>query len=350
MSQPESAEQAVYGQWNAWDWQDRTVVVAVSGGADSVGLLRLFHAMPASQPRQLVVAHFNHRLRDEAADDAAFVERLAGELGLPFELGDADVARRARSKGDGVEAAARQARYEFLAQAADRHRASFVATAHTADDQAETILHRILRGTGIAGLRGIREARRLFGRQDLYLVRPLLMVRRELLLRYLKEIGQPYREDATNRDLRFTRNRIRHRLLPLLQREFNPGVIEALVRLGDTAAGAQSAIDELVDDLLHEAVIEIDEEQSLVRVNCQSLAGINHHLVREMFVSLWREMGWPEQNMGLVEWDELADEALGGELHEDGSPVVRTTRYKRVFPGRIVAERRGGEMTFRQEA
>ncbi len=192
------------------------VVAAVSGGADSVALLRLLAGLRDQAPRQIVVAHFDHRLRAESGDDARFVADLARRSELPFEQGQADVAALAEEQGDGVEAAARKARYAFLERVADSHRANFIATGHTADDQAETVLHRILRGTGVAGLRGIHEIRSLFGRQDIYLVRPLLTIRHDEAIAMLREMGQPFCEDPSNLDPRFTRNRIRHQLLPLL--------------------------------------------------------------------------------------------------------------------------------------
>jgi tRNA(Ile)-lysidine synthase len=325
-------------------WTDRAVVVAVSGGADSVALLRILEAAEEDRPKQLIVAHFDHRLRPGSADDARFVADLARRMELPFEPGEADVASLAEAEGDGIEAAARRARYKFLEQAADRHRAHFIATAHTADDQVETVLHRILRGTGIAGLQGIREVRAFFGRQDLYVVRPLLGVRRKEILEYLRAIDQPFCEDPSNADSRFTRNRIRHKLLPVLEQAFNRNVVDAILRLSDTAAGAQSVIDELVDDLFDEAV-SIDDELDTAAVNRDVVLGVNLHLVRELFVRIWREMGWPQQQMGLKEWTELAL-AAGGEVYDSQNDEWQRDddAFKRLFPGRIMAEKQSAAL------
>jgi tRNA(Ile)-lysidine synthase len=327
--------------WSGFEWADRAVVVAVSGGADSVALLRLLGGLDEERPRQVVVAHFDHRLRAGSADDARFVADLARRLELPFELGQADVAALAEEQGDGIEAAARGARYEFLEQVADRHRASFIATGHTADDQAETVLHRILRGTGVAGLQGIHELRPVFGRQDIYLVRPLLSVRHSELVAYLHGIDQPFCEDPSNADPRFTRNRIRHQLLPLLEGDYNRNVVEALLRLSETAGGAQSAIDELVEDLVEEAVAFEDDE---VIVNRDILAGINPHLVRELFVRIWRDMSWPQQQMGLDEWAELALEGAADLQDDDEVEPTPESPYKRMFPGKIMAEKRSAAL------
>jgi tRNA(Ile)-lysidine synthase len=332
-----------------YQWMDRAVVVAVSGGADSVALLRVLAAAEEYRPQRLIVAHFDHRLRQGSAGDARFVADLARRMELPFELGEADVALLAKAEGDGIEAAARRARYKFLEEAADRQRAHFIATAHTADDQVETVLHRILRGTGIAGLQGMREVRAFFGRQDLYVVRPLLGVRRKEILEYLREIGQPFCEDPSNADSRFTRNRIRHKLLPVLEHTYNRNVVEAILRLSDTAAGAQSVIDELVDGLFDEAVA-IDDERDIVAVSRDVVLGVNLHLVRELFVRIWREMGWPQQQMGLAEWTELALVAAGEEHDADSDEWRRDDApYKRSFPGKVCAAKRDAELVLMRQ-
>ena len=246
----------------------------------------------------------------------------------PLPLGTADVRDEARRKGDGLEAAARDTRYRFFEEIADHHRAHFVATAHTADDQAETILHRILRGTGVGGLRGMREWRLLNGRQDIALVRPLLPVRRAVLVQFLAEIGQSFREDPSNRSMRFTRNRIRHRLLPHLEEEYNPAVVEAILRLGETADGVQGIVHELVLDVAEEAVTGLDADSETATLDCRVLQGLNHHLIRELFVWLWREMGWPQQQMGLEEWDALALDA-GAEPEANGNAAGKSGRNRR---------------------
>jgi tRNA(Ile)-lysidine synthase len=196
----------------------------------------------------------------------------------------------------------------------------------------------------VAGLQGIHEVRPLFGRQDIYLVRPLLAFRHLELIAFLLKIDQPFCEDPSNVDLRFTRNRIRNELLPLLERDYNRNVVEALLRLSETAGGAQSAIEELVEDLVEEAVAFEDERNEVI-VNRDMLAGINPHLVRELFVRIWRDMGWPQQQMGLDEWAELA--LVGAaDLHDsdEGESEPDTTPYKRMFPGKIMVEKQGAAL------
>ncbi len=210
-----------------------TVLLAVSGGADSVALLRAMAALKTRGAGRLCVAHFNHQLRDGADEDERFVVDLCQRFDLVCETGRHDVEQSATLSGEGIEETARRVRYAFLSETAGRLGARFVATAHTADDQAETILHRIVRGTGIVGLAGMSRSRP-FG--PVTLLRPLLSIRRHELLEYLSDLGQPFREDPSNADRRFTRNRIRHELLPLLAKQYNSSVVEAVLRLGLLAA------------------------------------------------------------------------------------------------------------------
>jgi len=186
------------------------VLVAVSGGADSVALLAVLRRLAPTWGLRLAVAHLNHGLRPEAEEDARFVEALASAWGLPVVVEVADVRSLARTRRLSVEAAAREVRYDFLARAAAAQRCRTVAVAHTADDQAETFLLRLLRG----GRPGGMWPRRAVG--TITVVRPLLDVWRSDLRAWLQARGLPWREDPTNLDRRLLRNRVRHDLIPLL--------------------------------------------------------------------------------------------------------------------------------------
>jgi tRNA(Ile)-lysidine synthase len=319
--------------WPPSDWADLTVLVAVSGGADSVALLRLLaSSRPAEAAGRLIAAHFNHRLRPDADDDQRWVSTLCRELGIDCVTGTAELGQRG---GEGLEAAARRARYAFLRHSAEAAGARYVAVAHTADDQAETILHRLLRGTGLAGLGGMRRARPLG--PAVSLVRPLLHIRRAALREYLKSLDQPWREDTTNADVRRTRARIRHALLPQLARDYNPRVVEALVRLGSQAAAAARVIDSWAEQLADECVtIRGTGHDVLVNIHTRLLAGTPRHLVCALFAHLWRTVGWPQQAMGHKEWNRLAA------LVESPAAVPIT------LPGHVHAERRGDFVTLRR--
>lgn len=335
---PLSLERSLAASWPPAEWCDLTVLVAVSGGPDSVALLRAMAAVKteAGGAGRLIVAHLNHHLRAEADDDAQFVAQLAQQLELPLQHGDAEVANLASRRGDGIEAAAREARYGFFQTTAQQCGARYVATAHTADDQIETVLLNIFRGTGLAGLAGMPRARELG--PAVSLIRPLLMVRREEVLKYLDEIGQRYRVDSSNTCYDFARNRLRHELLPLVREKYNPEIESALERLSQLARDAQQLIERLAEELLDRCGPTRFTTADLIRLNVVPLAGVDRHLLREMFVALWRRMNWPLQNMGFARWDCLAEMALSG------SKSNAATELKRVFPGNIAVERDQSEL------
>ena len=201
------------------------VGVGVSGGSDSVALLRILREVSEQQGIRLAVLHFNHGLRgaDSEADEQ-FVASLAADLQLPFFPGRDDVAGMARAKHWNLEDAGRRLRYGFFAALVTEDRIDRVAVAHTADDQAETVLARVIRGTGPAGLAAIYPV-------NGHVIRPLLGVRRGELRAYLNDLGQGWREDASNYDRSRLRARLRHQVLPILEREIQPAVVGHLGRL-----------------------------------------------------------------------------------------------------------------------
>jgi tRNA(Ile)-lysidine synthase len=257
---------------------------------------------------KLYVAHLNHGLRAAAADeDQRWLQLLCEQLGIQLEVGRADVAPIAEQQGDGWEAAARAARYDFLRHMAEHLGARFVATGHTADDQAETVLHRLLRGTGIEGIGGIPRVRRLSA--SVALVRPMLNVRRADVLEYLSSIGQDYRIDATNQDNQWTRNRLRNELLPELREIYNPQVDAALTRLATQANEAHDLISAIAEKVARDCVVVT---ATGTQIDCKTLAEQPPIIVREVFKLAWREAGWPLQSMGFDEWQQLASLASGG--------------------------------------
>ena len=203
--------------------------LGVSGGADSVAMLRIFAELRTRLGIAVHVLHFHHQLRGtEADEDERFVKALAQEFQLDFESGRADVAGEARLHGWNVEDAARRLRYQFFSSVAEARSLNRVAVAHTANDQAETVLLHLLRGTGLTGLAGIYPAAGL-------IVRPLLEFRREELREFLSNLKQSWREDASNQDTSRMRARIRHQLIPLLLRDFDPAAVTRLSRLAKHA-------------------------------------------------------------------------------------------------------------------
>lgn len=325
---PPQLEEKLHIAWPTECWADLSVLVAVSGGADSVALLRGLAALKHHGEGRLIVAHFNHQLRGEESDaDEQFVSSLAKRLGLPFESGRLEPGT-IKDCSDGIEEAARSQRYRFLTDTAENLGARYVACAHTADDQIETILHRIIRGTGIAGLAGIPRTRLLS--PAVTLIRPLLEVRRAELIDYLALLGQPYREDSSNLDQRFTRNRIRHDLLPNLAEYYNPAVGEALRRLARLAGESQSVIRELVQAMMDDNAVRAVGDATLVRRD--KTQGQPEYLLRELLMAVWQTRGWPLQSMGFEEWDSLM------QMLRSQSGAEGVVSGKRTFPGQIEAQ------------
>ena len=217
---------------------DRPVLVACSGGSDSTALALLFHR--SKIPFHL--AHLHHGMRPdaEASADQAFVRDLAARLGVPFHTARIDVPALAAATPDSPEMAARAARRDWLRRTARRIRACAIATGHTADDQAETLLLRIARGTSPAGLAGIRPAAR--DPDGTLWIRPLLDIPKTTLRDWLRRHREPWREDATNAETFALRNRVRHNILPLLASQLNPQIRDALLRLSDLATAEDDAL------------------------------------------------------------------------------------------------------------
>ncbi len=307
---------AVLRRWLAVD-HPTGIVVAVSGGGDSVGLLRALHVLAPELNLRLSVAHLNHGVRGEAAEaDAQFVEGLAALLGLRFNLGHWAPSRPGHFESD-----ARHARYSWLDTVARSRGASMVAVGHTRDDQAETILHRILRGTGLRGLSGMPTRRPIS--ESVTLIRPLLSVTRREIRDYLATLGQDFREDATNADLSRARSRIRHELLPWLASEVNPRVDEALVRLGHLASEQQRSLEQRLDVLERKAMIA-ERPDRIVLDRVALLRLLPRHRV-ELLRRLWRRQGWPEGRMGAEQWKRLARQVEGTSgQYTVGSGVVLT--------------------------
>jgi len=239
------------------------VGVAVSGGADSVALLLLLLELREKLGIVLSVVHFNHKLRGKASDaDEKFVGKLAAKYGLEFHCASADVAKKAKSERANLEDAARRARYDFFRSLVASGACTNIAVAHTADDQAETVLAHILRGTGIAGLGGIHPtAGPVF--------RPLLPFRRPQLRAYLRQRKQSWREDLTNLDISRMRARIRKKLLPLLEKQFQPGAVEHLATLADLAREDEAFFESLLREKTA-ASVQRDGGDFRVAVECFS--------------------------------------------------------------------------------
>lgn len=281
------------------------LLVGVSGGADSVALLLALVEVAPTDAR-IVVAHAEHDLREAAAADREFVAALAEQLGLEFTWRHLAV-REPAGGGEGVEARARRLRYAFLEQAAGERAARHVLVAHTADDQAETILHRILRGTGPAGLAGMRPARALC--PGIALVRPLLEVPRADVRAFLHTRAAEWREDASNDDRRHARNFLRHEILARCAAGPYPAAAAALVRLGEQVGRLAHALRAVAERLLDAHASR--QADGVITVSVAPLVSLDPHLVAEMLAVLWEREGWPRRDMTAAHYERLAAVVTG---------------------------------------
>lgn len=314
--------------------RDEAVVVGVSGGADSTALLHLLLALNKQLGWQLRlhVAHLNHRLRGpDSETDAAFVQAAADSLSLPCTVESGDIAKLAADESVGVEEIARRERYAFFERTCLRVDARTVAVGHHADDDAETILHRILRGTGLRGLSGIPRSRLLSANSDVRLVRPLLHLTRAELRAYLADEGIAFREDRTNRTTEPMRNRIRNLVLPLVEAEINPQVREALKRLGEQARWVEEYLRETVQRTFDSLVVSRTDQA--LSLNAGALARKSRIVQTEIVRLAYRSFGVGEQDLTFSHMvsalELIADPTSGRKLQLPGGMTIEK-RYNQL--------------------
>ena len=303
------------------------VVAAVSGGGDSVALLHLLAELAERSLLTLAgVAHVNHRLRRPASDeDERFCRDLARRFGVPCLVESVAVADVARSRRVSVELAGHHVRHAFFARAAAELEAGRVALGHTIDDQAETVLLRLIRGAGAAGLSGMRPRAGV-------LVRPLLGVGRAELRRYLADGGVPFREDASNADLRVPRNRVRHELLPHL-RTYSPRIVEALARQADIARADEAWLSHRANQAAADLV---SQERGFVELDAAGLAALPPALARRVARDALARVEPRRREVGFDAIERVRRTAAGGLARTDvpGCRVERAAGRVRLVPRR----------------
>jgi tRNA(Ile)-lysidine synthase len=318
------------------------VAVAVSGGADSVALLRVLLELRQELGIVLSVGHFHHGIRGAEADrDQQFVQDLAGSFRLEFHVGTGDAPAHSRADKTSLETAARELRHRWFLELVNDGQADKIATAHTLDDQAETVLMRILRGAGALGLAGI------FPEQETrHLVRPLLEISRGEVETYLRSLGQSWREDSSNRDLEHTRNRIRRELLPRLEKDYNPALRQTLADLAEVARGEAEYWDREVQSLLPRLVRAGKPTRSGRSATGAASTTLSLDLAvfrnlplaaqRQMLQRIGKQMGTSLEFKHIQQLALIAGEASGGQ--------------RLLLPGGITAQRSFRELQFDRQA
>ncbi len=304
-------EQLIDRSWPRAKWQGTRLLLAVSGGADSVAMLRaLVQLSPSSE--LLAVAHFNHGWRGtESEADEQFVRDLCDQLSLRCFIGRADAVQGPPIPQ--TEEGAREARYEFLSATAYSIGARYVVTAHTANDRVETLLHNLFRGTGMSGVRGIRQFRPLGA--ELVLCRPMLEATRQQVLTYLNEVTQAYREDSSNRDLGYRRNAIRQAILPTIREHYGHDVDQRILSFSELAAESEAEFSEMASQALTEAERQArDAEQNgqlpalsrtMFALPTQPKLAAAWPVVRQALVYVWMDRGWPLVKMDRRHWETI---------------------------------------------
>jgi tRNA(Ile)-lysidine synthase len=331
------------------------IVVAVSGGPDSVALLHLLFALAERWQWRLVVAHLNHGFRGgESEEEALFVSEIASRLGLAFEVAHLDVPAHIQATGMNPQVAARELRYRFLYAAAHKHGAATVVLAHHADDQAETLLMRILRGTGPAGLTGI-PVRRF--EKDVELVRPLLRIYKSELLEYCDTQQLAFRVDSSNLDTKYFRNEVRLDLLPLL-RQYNDQFPQSLNRLSVMMAAEQDFMDMQTKAVFKEGVNQGSDSCEWSRI---WFCGLHVALQRRLIKLILNCLDCEADSIDFTKLEQMREAILGDassnlSLHIGGS-LVLTREYDRVYlhndvvppqPFAYILERNMGFLTIKE--
>ena len=288
--------QRVIAQWPIGSWKDSKVVVAVSGGPDSVALLRLLTriARENSVDNNFVVAHCNHQTSELSDLDERFVKSLADHLGLDF----VSVQREKTLVDDHEfkfesEEVLRDFRYQALIESAHRIGARYIVTGHTWDDQVETILFRLCRGTGILGLSGILPLRVTDG---ITVIRPMLGIRREEILELLKELGQPFRQDPSNDSSRYSRNFLRNEVIPFVEAKFGNQFRDSLSRIGSQSAEYKQFLDLNAADFVE----SLDANQQ--KLDVSRLCHQHDVVIRHAIKQVWRKFKFPEKEMTRQKW------------------------------------------------
>lgn len=233
---------------NGWAYDGVCMVAGVSGGVDSMVLLHLLHLLSEEMNFRVIAAHLNHRLRGEESDrDERFVREISEKWGIPVEIGREDVGEIAKREKLPVQVSARVVRYRFFEQVMRKHGGNCLVLGHQADDVAETVVMRLLRGSSVGGLRGIPI-------QNGYIIRPLLPFTREEIIAYADREKIPYVEDSSNKKMRYLRNRIRHLLIPQVEREYQPAFSRHLLRYASYFDEIHAYLSEVCSDLSREII------------------------------------------------------------------------------------------------
>lgn len=282
------------------------IVIGVSGGADSVALLNILHNINQTTTAgfSIHVAHLNHKLRGKESDeDTAFVKQLAHKLNIKVFITEIDIKKLANSTSLSIEECARNERYNFLKSCAKELGTANIAVAHTADDNSETILQRLIRGTGILGLGGIKLKRPIAYGSEIHLIRPLLYTWKKDIIAYLDEKEIAYREDSSNLKKEYYRNKIRLELIPFIEENYNNQIKQALINLSDICNKNDHLIDELYKSLYEDSIVR--EGCNEYVFNNQKLAKGSEIVLQKLVYHVFTKMNVPLKQVGYKHYNNI---------------------------------------------
>lgn len=329
--------------------RDCSVLVAVSGGKDSMVLLHILHRLSSTFHLSLHAIHINHGLRGQESDnDAAFVVARCNDLGVPVYVRDVDVHNVAQDRHNGLEAAARAARYDAFLSVCQEHSLAWVLTAHTQDDNVETVLMNLLRGTGLSGLTGIPSVRQLH--KDLpspRICRALLAASTVDVVRYADHNGIDYRHDQSNDDVGFLRNQLRHGLIPQLRREFGPNVVARIDATSHVLRDAADIVSSAVESAYASMTVSHGSE---IHMNVEMVKGQSRGLRRSLIHHCLKRIGVARPDQRAVHRVEFLFDAESGsrsdiladyEAYRDRDSVVLRKRVAPFAPFFVALESDG---------
>ena len=279
------------------------IVAAVSGGIDSTVLLDILYQISKKIGFTLSIAHFNHKLRGEASEkDEDFVRSLAKHYGLEFYYSSGKVKEYSQKNALSIETAARTLRYNFFEKTTRTIKADLIATAHTSDDNIETFFINLFRGSGLTGLSGIPKVRQLI--KNVRIFRPLISFQKNELINYSKVRNLVWREDESNDWVEYTRNKVRHKLIPFIENEFNPSFKEQLNRVTKFLQGADEFIDTFIDDY-YQSIVDVSEENKVI-LKIAKLNTFNEYLQGEI-ISQMLKRNFELHQINFLQIDRILD-------------------------------------------
>lgn len=290
--------------------KDDRIVIGVSGGPDSICLLNILNKLKEQLEFEIVVAHVNHMIREEADEETEYVEKMCKSMGIKCYIKKINVIEKANNEKIGTEEAGRNARYDFFEEVLKQTNSNKIATAHNANDNAETVLMNIFRGTGISGLKGIEAIR------DNKFIRPLIECERIEIEKYCDDNKLNPKIDKSNFENIYTRNKVRNVVIPQLKKEFNPNIINAINKLSDLATQEESFIQAYIEKIMYEKLVieqnkdnlndlKIENNQQSIIIDLKQFNNLEEFLKSRVIIEIIKMLTGSTQGIEKINVEEI---------------------------------------------